>query len=195
MFLYSLCFAATMPLVNAVLFREVTDGAVQAKVFIWAPVAWALVGWALTGWRVTRKVTGDGSDCLYFRGGPVHCDGVGLLPAGGQRTAGDGKNPGGGSFGHAGTNELSVVHSHQHGDRRFDAVLFPRLGAVHAGSRCFERPGSGVHGPGPGCAGRGNLVLVESPDQRRRLQMDAGHWQRLLARALRDLRDRQTRAC
>ncbi|MHB8973477.1 MAG: MFS transporter [Pirellulaceae bacterium] len=66
MFLYSLCFAATMPLVNAVLFREVTDGAVQAKVFIWAPLAWALVGWALTGWRVTRKTTGDGSDCLHF---------------------------------------------------------------------------------------------------------------------------------
>ena len=42
------------------------------KVFIWAPVAWALVGWALTGWRITRQA-GDGSDCLYLRGGPVGC--------------------------------------------------------------------------------------------------------------------------
>jgi len=66
MFLYSLCYAATMPLVNAVLFRETSDGAVTAKVFLWAPVAWALVGWSLTGWRMTRKTQGDGSDCLYF---------------------------------------------------------------------------------------------------------------------------------
>mgnify|MGYP000908883052 FL=1 len=66
MFLYSLCYAATMPLVNAVLFRETSDGAVTAKVFLWAPVAWALVGWSLTGWRMTRKAQGDGSDCLYF---------------------------------------------------------------------------------------------------------------------------------
>ncbi|NLX56429.1 MAG: nucleoside permease [Planctomycetaceae bacterium] len=66
MFLYSLCYAATMPLVNAALFRETSDGAVTAKVFLWAPVAWALVGWSLTGWRMTRKTQGDGSDCLYF---------------------------------------------------------------------------------------------------------------------------------
>jgi nucleoside transporter len=66
MFLYSLCFAATMPLVNAVLFRETSDGAITAKVFLWAPVAWALVGWSLTGWRMSRKTQGDGSDCLYF---------------------------------------------------------------------------------------------------------------------------------
>lgn len=66
MFLYSLCYAATLPLVNAVLFREVSDGATQGKVFVWAPVSWALVGWMLTGWRVTRKTQGDGSDCLLF---------------------------------------------------------------------------------------------------------------------------------
>ena len=46
---YSVCYAATLPLVNAVLFAAKPDGATQAKVFIWAPVAWALVGWSLTG--------------------------------------------------------------------------------------------------------------------------------------------------
>jgi nucleoside transporter len=66
MFLYSLCYAATLPLVNAVLFREGPNGIAQGRVFVWAPVSWALVGWLLTGWRVTRKTQGDGSDCLVF---------------------------------------------------------------------------------------------------------------------------------
>jgi len=63
MFLYSMCYAATMPLVNAVLFANYSQ---VAKVFIWAPIAWALVGWSLTGWRMTRKTQGDGQDCLYY---------------------------------------------------------------------------------------------------------------------------------
>ena len=48
---WSLCFAATMPLVNSVLFRYDVDGTCAGKVFIWAPVAWALVGYSLSGWR------------------------------------------------------------------------------------------------------------------------------------------------
>ena len=143
MFLYSLCFAATMPLVNAVLFRETSDGAVTTKVFIWAPVAWALVGWALTGWRVTRKSQGDGSDCLYFAAALSVLMALGCFLLDDQATAGHRKNPGGGSLRHARTDELPVVHSHQHGDRRFDAVLFPRLGTVHAGHGGFEPPCSG----------------------------------------------------
>lgn len=66
MLLYSLCYGATLPLVNAVLFAHVADPGTQSWVFIWAPVAWALVGYALTGWRVVRKGEGDGSDCLVF---------------------------------------------------------------------------------------------------------------------------------
>jgi len=76
MLLYSLCFSATMPLVNAVLFAgtaDIADAGVklatQGKVFIWAPIAWALIGWLLTGWRMTRKEQGDGADCLYFASG------------------------------------------------------------------------------------------------------------------------------
>ena len=42
MFAYSMCYAATMPLVNAALFENVKDVETQGKVFIWAPVAWAL---------------------------------------------------------------------------------------------------------------------------------------------------------
>jgi nucleoside transporter len=68
MLCYSFCFAATMPLVNSVLFTHVSDVATQGKVFIWAPVAWALVGYTLTGWRMSRKTEGDGSDCLIYAG-------------------------------------------------------------------------------------------------------------------------------
>ena len=66
MMCYSLCYAATLPLVNNLLFKNVQDGPTQAIVFIWAPVAWALVGYTLTGWRMSRKSEGDGSDCLIF---------------------------------------------------------------------------------------------------------------------------------
>ena len=63
---WSLCYAATMPLVNSVLFRYDVDGDRAGKVFIWAPVAWALVGYSLSGWRVLRKAESDGSDALIF---------------------------------------------------------------------------------------------------------------------------------
>jgi len=60
--LYSLCYAATIPLVNSLMFYhlrvafqgapdvDAAVGAVSPKIFIWAPVAWALAGWFLTGW-------------------------------------------------------------------------------------------------------------------------------------------------
>ena len=66
MLLYSLCYAATLPLVNSVLFAHVSDLGTQGLVFIWAPVAWALVGYSLTGWRNVRGGEGDGSDCLML---------------------------------------------------------------------------------------------------------------------------------
>jgi NHS family xanthosine MFS transporter len=64
MFLYSLCYGATLPLANAVLFAHVSDLNTQGLVFIWAPIAWALVGYFLTAWRTVRGGEGDGSDCL-----------------------------------------------------------------------------------------------------------------------------------
>ena len=66
MLFYSLCYGATLPLVNSLLFAHVKDVETQGKVFIWAPIAWALVGYTLTAWRMTRKSEGDGSDCLIF---------------------------------------------------------------------------------------------------------------------------------
>lgn len=66
MFLYSFCYAATLPLVNAALFNANPDEVTLGKVFIWAPVAWALVGWLLTGYRMSRKAESDGKDCLFF---------------------------------------------------------------------------------------------------------------------------------
>ena len=64
MLLYAICYAASLPLVNAALFAHVTDVGTQSLVFIWAPVAWALIGWFLSGWRMVRKSVGDGTDCL-----------------------------------------------------------------------------------------------------------------------------------
>ena len=64
---YSMLYAATIPLVNSLMFSHLTDAGKQSPgIFIWAPVAWALVGYLLTGWRNFRKAEGDGSDCLKF---------------------------------------------------------------------------------------------------------------------------------
>jgi MFS family permease len=63
---WSFCYAATMPLVNGVLFRYVDDVPTRGMVFIWAPVAWALVGYFLSGWRLLRKKESDGTDALIL---------------------------------------------------------------------------------------------------------------------------------
>jgi MFS family permease len=76
--LYSLCYAATIPLVNSLMFHHLrvafqgagdVDAAVNAvspKIFIWAPVAWALAGYFLTGWRWIFKTAEQGRDCLVL---------------------------------------------------------------------------------------------------------------------------------
>ena len=71
MLLYSLCFAATLPLVNSMMFRQLAEnnldvGAISPKIFIWAPIAWALAGYFLTGCRWVFKTGGEGRDCLYL---------------------------------------------------------------------------------------------------------------------------------
>jgi len=65
MLLYSFFYAASLALVNVMVFRHVS-GDMAPKVFIWAPIAWALVGYFLTGLRQMRKSEGDGSDALYL---------------------------------------------------------------------------------------------------------------------------------
>ena len=65
MLAYSMLYAATIPLVNSLMFSHLTDAEKQAPgIFIWAPIAWALIGYVLSGWRNLRKSEGDGSDCL-----------------------------------------------------------------------------------------------------------------------------------
>jgi len=72
--LYSLFFAATLPLVNSLMFHQLGKvftstaeiNANSAKIFIWAPVAWALIGYFLTGWRWIFKTGGEGRDCLVL---------------------------------------------------------------------------------------------------------------------------------
>jgi MFS family permease len=62
MLAYSICFAATMPLVNSVVFAHAKNA---GNVFIWAPIAWALVGYSLSGWRMLRG-EGKGGDCFVY---------------------------------------------------------------------------------------------------------------------------------
>jgi nucleoside transporter len=88
---YCLFYAGTLPLVNAILFANVSGVADQGKVFIWAPVAWALIGWFLTGWRWIFKTGEQGRDCLYLASVLALIMGVGclfLLPADAPTSAG-----------------------------------------------------------------------------------------------------------
>jgi len=71
MFLYSLCYTATLPLVNSIMFHHLAKnnldpGVHSTWIFIWAPVAWALIGWSLTAWRWIFKTGEQGRDCLYL---------------------------------------------------------------------------------------------------------------------------------
>jgi len=68
--LYSLCYAATLPLVNSLMFfhlaKNGVDPAKSSFIFVWAPVAWALAGYFLTGWRWVFKTAEEGRDCLVL---------------------------------------------------------------------------------------------------------------------------------
>ena len=74
MFGWSLCYAGTMPLVNAALFAHMKEFAtmfpsmkdVSGTVFIWAPIGWAIVGYSLSGWRMLRSGESDGSDAMIL---------------------------------------------------------------------------------------------------------------------------------
>ena len=74
MLLFSFCYAASLPLVNSLMFHQLGEvfsddtaaDAASANIFIWAPIAWALVGYFLTGWRWKFKTGQQGRDCLYL---------------------------------------------------------------------------------------------------------------------------------
>ncbi len=69
---FSACYAATLPLVNSVMFAQLGQtfareqvGPASGAIFLWAPVSWALSGYVLTGWR-QLKGENDGRDCMYL---------------------------------------------------------------------------------------------------------------------------------
>lgn len=68
--LYALCYAATLPLVNSLMFHHLAknnvDTAKSAYIFMWAPIAWAVAGYFLTGWRWIFKTGEEGRDCLIL---------------------------------------------------------------------------------------------------------------------------------
>jgi len=67
--LYALFYAATLPLVNALMFHHLALAGAGAKspyIFMWAPIAWALAGYFLTGWRWIFKTGEEGRDCLVL---------------------------------------------------------------------------------------------------------------------------------
>ncbi len=66
MLLWSVFFAGTLPIVNAVLFSKVSDGYWIGWVFFWAPTGWALTGYLLTGIRHIFKTAERGRDCLFL---------------------------------------------------------------------------------------------------------------------------------
>lgn len=88
MLFYSLFYAATLPLVNSLMFSQLAKNNLDAGlyspyIFIWAPVAWALVGYFLTGWRWKFKTGEQGRDCLYLAAGLAVIMGIGcfFMPA------------------------------------------------------------------------------------------------------------------
>lgn len=68
--LYSLCYAATIPLVNSFMFYHLNanniDLGKSTYIFMWAPIAWALAGYLLTGLRWKFKTGEEGRDCLFL---------------------------------------------------------------------------------------------------------------------------------
>jgi nucleoside transporter len=71
MLVYALFFAATLPLVNSLMFYHLGANKADAAapyIFMWAPIAWALAGYFLTGWRWVFKTAQEGRDCLVLAG-------------------------------------------------------------------------------------------------------------------------------
>ena len=71
--IYALFYAATLPLVNSLMFYHLAANHIDASakspyIFMWAPIAWALAGYFLTGWRWIFKTGEEGRDCLVLAG-------------------------------------------------------------------------------------------------------------------------------
>ncbi len=66
MFCYSLLYAPTIPLTNALSFKNLTDVDRDfGKIRVWGTIGWILAGWVLSGWLYFSD---DGANCLRLAG-------------------------------------------------------------------------------------------------------------------------------
>lgn len=66
---YSLMFAPTIPLANALMFQHLTDAQTQSfGILVWGPIGWTLSGLGLTAWRRVSTKKNDGRDCQVLAG-------------------------------------------------------------------------------------------------------------------------------
>ncbi len=69
MALYSLLYAATLPLTNSVMFiHKDAVGTPESWVRVWGTIGWIAAGLGLTFWRQSGKVLKNASDCLVLAG-------------------------------------------------------------------------------------------------------------------------------
>jgi MFS family permease len=72
MLVYALCYAATLPLVNSLMFHHLAANEIDlgrsTYIFMWAPIAWAMAGYFLTAWRWVFRTGGQGRDGLILAG-------------------------------------------------------------------------------------------------------------------------------
>lgn len=89
MLAYAMCYAATLPLVNALMFGRMAESQINlansAYIFVWAPVGWVLADYGLTTWRRAFPSQEQGRDCLVAAAvlsviAAVAC-GSGLMPS------------------------------------------------------------------------------------------------------------------
>ena len=149
MLLYSLCYGATLPLVNAVLFAHVHAIRRPRLGVHLGPGGWALVGDSLSGSARCGRAKGRGR--LLRRWPRVLSRGYGDLVS---LPAGDAPNPDlaspmGAAFAMLRQPDFLVFILASRGDRRLDAVLFPRLGAVHDRHGHLVQGGAGRDGRSP----------------------------------------------
>ena len=73
MLLYTFFYAATLALVQAMVFRHMPADFTKEEVgkqagwiFVWAPIGWAAIGYFLTGMRQLRRSDAEGRDAFYL---------------------------------------------------------------------------------------------------------------------------------
>ena len=158
MFLYSIFYAATLPLVNAVLFANVTDAAWQGKVFMWAPIAWAIAGYFLTGWRWMFKTAEKGRDCLFLAAALSVIMAACCLAFARDAACGGGRDADFEGDDYAAEHQFSGLYDCLACGRWADAVLFFGQRTIYDGHGHSRQERAGCDGYCPGGAGRSHIL-------------------------------------